>query len=607
MSKELKQESDFKAFFTTCEQQLNRLEQCVHLPEDYTDAGLGQDNNKWDLAEIIDILKFVLEEKNKKTIIENLNKGQSKRWKYTESNLKITIIVKLAPSGRVHLTFDFNSKFLEAKTNKIIAEGSHSKVKRSAELIEGADRIQATVTSSSKKMSEDSLNNRIAEKELLKVILAENPFFTAIIYGDVHDGKKINSTAPRMQMDLYNLIYPSTKEVIDSINKLTKPKLADVLWILFALIRGINILHKKGILHRDFKLANILINKNEYGHWCVYITDPGAAIFEKDLEKDNFMNCTYLYAAYDNPIWYLFAKEFSKVAKTETNFWRVLQSMDYSGYKPFSDIDQDQRQYYPVLSILFDSFFNSKPIKFQKTYAAQKEDIWQLSTILNDLITWFQKENNLLKLPEILQNILDYNNKNILKGREERGSADDLETYFLAQLDRLNDATIWMLFQQQSNYHDIDMPLGSVEQKQGVLSSSSAESIYTPKIFVPLAKQAQLDQTAQFIQALKELRYERLKESKKIETSKVLTFIDKLTQGGDNIKIETDMLTWIIMTLGKRSTHEITHPKNYRVSTQVIEIFKKYSEIAVKQFPAFCKHHGITFQQPQQEFKYCEL
>ncbi len=549
MSKEVKEEADFKPFFTTCEQQLSRLEQCVSLPEDYTNAGLGRPNNEKDLLEITAILKFILEEKNKQTIIENLNNGQSTRWKYTESGLKITIIIKLALSGRVHLTFDFNSKFLEAKTNKIIAAGGQSKVKSSAELIQGLDIIQATVTSSSRKQNQDSVDRRLREKELLKVILSDNPFFTEIVYGDVHDGK-INSTAPRMQMDLYNLIYPST-EKSGAIDKLTKLKLADVLWIIFALIRGVNILHKKGILHRDLKLANILVHKNQHGHWCVYITDPGAAAFEKDAKEDKTMYCTYRYAAHDNPIWLPFAQAFAKVKKSEANFWKVLNSMDYAGYQPFVDVTKSNSIYFPVISALLHSFLTPRPITFQTSYADQKEDLWQLSNMLSDTISWFKKVNNLAELPKILQDILNRNFQNQYNDRDERDTVDDLENYFLRQPDSLNDYAITELFQQQSEYYGIDMPIGSLEQKKTGLPLSESKYNFSPKIFVPLSKQIQIDQIGQFIVALKEFRYELIKESKKIETNNFLTVINKLTKENDEITREVDMVTWIIASLGK--------------------------------------------------------
>ena len=77
------------------------------------------------------------------------------------------------------------------------------------------------------------------------------------------------------------LEYQSEGSLLSEILKGSKLAENQVCMIMAQLILTMDFIHKKGVVHRDIKLDNILINKREDGEYKVKIADFGMASFIK--------------------------------------------------------------------------------------------------------------------------------------------------------------------------------------------------------------------------------------------------------------------------------------------------------------------------------------
>ena len=105
-------------------------------------------------------------------------------------------------------------------------------------------------------------------------------------------------------------------------------------YIMSQIFSSLNYCHKKEIIHRDLKLENILINKNDNGFINVKICDFGTSLrFNTDEIKDKIVG----------PIYYIAPEVFKKKYNSKCDLWScgIILYILLTGVPPFGN-DEDQ-------------------------------------------------------------------------------------------------------------------------------------------------------------------------------------------------------------------------------------------------------------------------
>ena len=105
-------------------------------------------------------------------------------------------------------------------------------------------------------------------------------------------------------------------------------------YIMSQIFASLNYCHKKEIIHRDLKLENILINKNDNGFINVKICDFGTSLrFNTDEIKDKIVG----------PIYYIAPEVFKKKYNSKCDLWScgIILYILLTGVPPFGN-EEDQ-------------------------------------------------------------------------------------------------------------------------------------------------------------------------------------------------------------------------------------------------------------------------
>ena len=105
-------------------------------------------------------------------------------------------------------------------------------------------------------------------------------------------------------------------------------------YIMSQIFSSLNYCHKKEIIHRDLKLENILINKNDNGFINVKICDFGTSLrFNTDEIKDKIVG----------PIYYIAPEVFKKKYNSKCDLWScgIILYILLTGVPPFGN-EEDQ-------------------------------------------------------------------------------------------------------------------------------------------------------------------------------------------------------------------------------------------------------------------------
>ncbi len=109
------------------------------------------------------------------------------------------------------------------------------------------------------------------------VSMQNNPYIQNAIVGPIYH----SASHQDKRLSLYGEIAESGD--FDEFLKQQKPKLEDMERIVYSFLLGIEHLHQSNILHRDIKPVNILVDKDEQGHYYGKVMDFGES--KKDRTK----------------------------------------------------------------------------------------------------------------------------------------------------------------------------------------------------------------------------------------------------------------------------------------------------------------------------------
>ncbi len=459
-----------KDFINSCNQQLKSLE-----------------DQKWSKAEterllIIDSLKWIT--KNKSKIVEEFKKnGQIK-------NEKPSFYLLLDEKDEITLIIN---------TGKIIAQGGQRIVSESIAVQKNKLHPSPFVTLESKnKLAEIALEGEIKLSEKF----SSNPFIVPTIYGD-----KV-SFSPRMFV-LNNLLEAKQGSTI--------PTQGNMLWMIYSLIKGVDILNSNGLLHNDLKKENILVNINKNGNFCAYIADMGSAALKSDHSIKLIGNFDNM--AFDNPVLQPLLKGLLDLDNNILSRIRSLSSIidDSTPYKNLQTIEDArkvtdteietyetlqiflQRRDAKILEIIrgfepikddklkpFDSAFtlesaneiptirymlefieknNIADIQFSNEYLTEKDDVWSLCSIIRDMIEWYETVIE-GRLPTLFIEIRDQLNLDLTYLEKDRSSTRQLLNMFLMAFNNMIlDTNIpekarqecIQVFLDQSKYYNVEL------------------------------------------------------------------------------------------------------------------------------------------------------
>jgi serine/threonine protein kinase len=92
-----------------------------------------------------------------------------------------------------------------------------------------------------------------------------------------------------MDMDLFDFVQSDTYNLLDLCQKI------DLVYELsLEMIEGLDVLHKLGIIHRDIKLENFLIGKDEKDQYILKIADFGLSCFIEQCNKTRAGTLAYI-------------------------------------------------------------------------------------------------------------------------------------------------------------------------------------------------------------------------------------------------------------------------------------------------------------------------